>query len=665
VRSWLRDAVIFATAFYAVEMLGSLVLALWLGTGTEVFRLLRTRLLLLLVGYAVLGAVVGAALGAAARVARSSRRVPTLARYAAIALTFAALALWWNAESTLPRRSYLLFDAFTFGAVCVALAVVVLARFIGRRWRGLDTRRFPYKKLVTRSVMLALAAIAGAAAFRALRAPAPAPLPVTGIVSTPGRLPDVLIIILDTVRADHVSAYGYHRPTTPSIDRLAAEGALFSRASSTATWTVPAHASLFTGHYPSTHGTDAERMQLPRESVTLAELAAARGYRTALFTANFWVTSITGLDRGFEHVEFAGARALTSGSFMALAAERALALAGADDTDAGAAMVTRHALEWIAQTGRDRRPFFAVVNYMEAHEPYGTVPRSHYARFLESSIPRTASRIWVRNTPAYFCASCAEGDSTDGLVCRGGRWQPTPQRAADAARLYDAGLRYVDDQVGRLSAALDAAGRRDGTLVIVTADHGESLGDHGRIGHGGFLTEPVLHVPLIARFPRAFAGGTRVEQPVSLVDVYPTVREAMGEARAATETGTSLFDRQALERRPVRIIAEYAPLPAHVWQAAGRKLECDYRLAARRAASLRDARFKYVWSSDGGRELYDLASDPGETANVAEQQQDVSARMHADLAARLRAFEALAASGQRREVDPATRDLLRSLGYVR
>ena len=660
---WIRDAAIFAAAFYAVEMLGSLVLALWLGTGIEVFRLLQGRLLLLLAGYLALGTFVGAALGAAARSVRPAGRTSMLARCAAVAVAFAAVAVWWNAESTFPRRSYLLFDAFTFAAVAAILGGLALLRRIATgRWRPDAVHAQTYKTVATRIAVLMLGAAAGVTALVALRV---SPPPGTGVASTPARLPNVLIVILDTTRADHLSAYGYPRATTPSIDRVAAEGALFSRASSTAAWTLPAHASLFTGQYPSTHGTDAERIHLPGESVTLAEIAASRGYRTAMFTANVWLTSLTGLDRGFERVEFAGARALTGASFVTLAAERAFGLVGADDWDAGAATVTRGVLDWIARGGRDRRPFFVVANYMEAHEPYGSVPRAYYGRFLDRDIPRTASRRWVRNTPAYFCASCTPGQDSDGLVCSGGRWQTTPARAADAAALYDAGLRYVDDHVGRLYQTLAAAGRLDDTLVIVTADHGEHLGEHGRIGHGGFLTEAVLHVPLIVRFPRAIAGGTRVDRPTSLVDVYPTVRHAMGALAKGPDAGTSLFDREALERRPVRVIAEYAPVPAHVWQAAGRRLDCDYRLAGRRAASLREAQFKYVWSSDGGRELYDLAGDPGETVNLAGARADISARMHADLAARLRAFAALAAGGARREVDPATRELLRSLGYVR
>lgn len=651
--SWIRDALIFAVAFYAVEIFGSLLLALFFGTGTAAFRLLQDSLVLLLAGYVALGILIGAGLGAVARAVRPATRVPTLARYAAAALTFAALALWWNAESALPRHNYVLFAGLTFGATAAVLATVALMR------RLLGTR------MVLRIAVLALslAAVAGCLALVAPRASAPPP--DSGVASIPSRLPNVLIVIVDTARADHFSAYGYHRATTPSIDRLAAEGALFSRASTTATWTLPAHASLFTGEYPSTHGTDAERIRLPRESVTIAEVAAARGYRTGLFTANMWVTSMTGLDRGFEQVRFAGARLLTGASFIALAAEPLSGFVGGAQTDAGGATVTRDVLEWIDRAGRESRPFFVVANYMEAHEPYGMVPRAEYGRFLDRPVPPTASRVWVRDTPRFLCSSCEADADSDGRVCSEGRWQATPARAADAAALYDAGLRYVDDQVGRLYAALAAAGRLDDTLVIVTADHGESLGEHGRIGHGGFLTESVLHVPLIVRFPRAVAAGTRVDHPVSLVDVYPTVRGTMGAVSTRPDTGTNLFDRKALEQRPVSVIAEYAPVPAHVWQAAGRQLDCDYRLAGRHAASLRDARFKYVWSSDGGKELYDLASDPGETSNLAEQRPSDSARMHADLTARLRMFQALAAGSTPREVDPATRKLLRSLGYVR
>jgi arylsulfatase A-like enzyme len=658
---WIRDAAIFAAALYAVEMFGSTALVIWVGASTDVFRLVGWQLARLFAAYVLLGALVGATLAAIAALAWRRRRPSIVICYALIAGAFASIGLAWNAEGAFPRRFYLHEIAATLAVVFMGCGVVWLQRRVPGRIR----------------IAAAAVAIGALAIGSGLSVHRPGdfglrmgnrgtdPADGAGLQATAQRLPNIVLIVLDTVRADHLSAYGYTRATSPAIDRVAAEGTLFTRAFSTASWTLPAHVSLLTGLYPSTHGTDIDRIRLAPGRVTLAQLAASRGYRTALFSANAWLSAMTRLDRGFARAQFAGADALISNAFAARAAERLAELTGADRADMGARTVTAGLVAEITAAAHSKTPFFLMANYMEAHEPYGTVPASYAFRFVDRGLPWTAGRVWVRDTPLFLCASCEGVEAPTGLSCDAGRWSVAGERVTSANGRYDAGIRYVDDQVGQIYRELERSGVLDDTLLIITSDHGESLGEHGRFGHGGYLQNTVLHVPLIVRYPRQFARGARPDAAVSLVDVYPTIREALELNVMPSTDGMSLTRMAELQQRPVRIVAEYSAVSERVWRAAGRRLGCDYARAGRRAASLQTADFKYIWSSDGRNELYDLGSDPGERHNLIVRRSDTAARLHAELHDVLLGLAREETAEPPREVDPAVRDLLRSLGYVR
>jgi arylsulfatase A-like enzyme len=253
----------------------------------------------------------------------------------------------------------------------------------------------------------------------------------------------------------------------------------------------------------------------------------------------------------------------------------------------------------------------------------------------------------------------------DGLMCVNGIWQVSTHRQTAAAALYDAGIRFVDDQIGRIDRALEQMGVLDNTIVVLTSDHGESLGEHGTFGHGAFLYNQVLQIPLVIRYPRVFAAGTRVETPVSLVDIFPTVQEIVGLPPVSGLQGSSLRDLEALAGRPTRVIAQYAPVPERVWRATGAQLECDYSLAGRSSLSLQTTSLKYIWSSDGQSELYDLASDPGETRNLAPSSLEVVRGLEQDLLGWFKKIESEANDRTIVPIDPATRKRLESLGYIR
>jgi len=278
--------------------------------------------------------------------------------------------------------------------------------------------------------------------------------------------PNVLLITIDTVRADHLGAYGYAKAATPVIDRLAREGIRFADATSQAPLTGPAHAAILTGQYPPRLGVrDNATTPIPAGTTTIASMFKARGYRTAGVVGAFILGPEYGFGQGFDTFDANFSRFNTS---MKLQAQRR------------AGEVTDAALKHIHQpSATSHQPFFLWVHFYDAHAPYDP---------------------------------------------------PAPFKTRFAASPYDGEVAYVDANIGRLIAALEQSGELDRTVVAVIADHGEGLGDHGEQEHGLFLYESVLHVPWIMRLPAHASAGTVVTTQVRAIDVLPTIAAAAGVA---------------------------------------------------------------------------------------------------------------------------------------
>lgn len=320
--------------------------------------------------------------------------------------------------------------------------------------------------------------------MRTQRAPRPRIALLLGALALAGcrpEPPNILLISIDTLRRDHVSAYGYPKPTTPALDRVAAEGALFENAWSTSSWTLPAHMSAFTGLGPSGHQVEEETDRLPAGVLTLAEHLRDQGYATAGFASHVFLGREFGFARGFEVYDV--------------------------DVDQRADAVTRRATDWLAR--RPSRPFFLFLHYFDPHWNYD--PPAELAR---------------RFDPGY--AGSAFGE-LEFLLGFSDPRTPLPQDvAARIHGLYDGEIRYVDDQIGVLLAALRREGLLDRTVVAVVSDHGEELKDHGSFGHGGSLYAEVARVPMILRYPPRVPRGTRVRPPASLADLPATLSSLAG-----------------------------------------------------------------------------------------------------------------------------------------
>jgi arylsulfatase A-like enzyme len=310
---------------------------------------------------------------------------------------------------------------------------------------------------------------------------------------------DVLIVILDTTRADHLSCYGYNRPTTPHLDRLAAEGERHTRAYAQAPWTLPAVATILTGVAPHAHGAGrsaAGYFGIRPGVRTLAERLDEVGYRSAAFVNVEWCSpSLSHLDRGFDLYDFRSS----------------------DDSNRGqrdARETTDAVLAWLDALSDDERTFL-VVHYFDPHLTYDP-PAPHDTVFEpDDSGPRV---------PAGFGSAREVFGVRDGTIALGPR-----ERESLIAR-YDGELRHVDEQFGRLRAALEDAGRWNDALVVVVADHGEEFWDHEGFEHGHTHHHELLHIPLIVRRPtgpRGVVHDARVRQ----LDIAPTVLEFAGAAR--------------------------------------------------------------------------------------------------------------------------------------
>ena len=545
-----------------------------------------------------------------------------------------AMAIVWTAIQEYAAPAGRDGRLFVLLAPAGAVALLAAGAWIGRRARWVPA--------VVGTLLVAAGLVApDVAARRRVTPPASPPA-----VSAPAGAPDVVVVVLDTVRADHLSAYGYARPTSPRFDALAQGGTLFLDAVSPATWSLPSHASLFTGRFPSAHGAHDEHMSLDPGTPTLAERFAAAGWDTRSFTANSWISASFGMTRGFAWTDEAWRHGDVARTFQSM--YRLLDRLGLGSVDKGGARVAANVEDWLAARPAGGPPAFVFVNFIEAHFPYHQVPPEYVRRFT------TASRraLWATSMQL-------------ALAAFGGPLPTGPDTVEQATAMYDAGVAYDDVLLGRLVDALRRRGTLDRTIVVVLSDHGELLGEHGEFGHGRSLYEPVLHVPLLVRYPPAMPAGLRVEAPVSAAGVYATVLDL---ARLPPEPAAQVGS--------LRAVAGGAPHPGPILAEQfaaelGSALDTDDPLLAKHARfrAYREGRRKLVDAEPGGTFFFDLDADPGEDHDVSMRDRLLVAQLRERLDAwrerlGLPDLRAAATGPTAPPVDPAARERLRQLGYV-
>jgi len=530
----------------------------------------------------------------------------------------------------------------TVGSLLAVAGVLVAAGISYRIFRRKPARRITKVAAGTVAVVL-LGAATLAPGTTILGKAVNAALP-----SASGK-PNILLITLDTVRADHVSAYGYERDTTPSLREFAREATLYERTVACDGFTLPTHASMFTGLYPSWHGATrrpnrSSGAPLAPNTRTLASLLRANGYWTAETAANYgYLGNWTGLTQGFASSEVIRAMRLSDSDrpfYLRQGARKLLSAAiRTDDFDEyclRAPDVNRHAFALLEQARNRPAPFFLFLNYMDAHSPYLPPPpfREQFAAGKGDLKPISAD--------AFLAVRDAVNAGKRSLDEREKRYLVSQ---------YDAGIACIDFHIGRLLDRLRELGLYENTLVIVTADHGEAFGEHNRMEHAyGSLYQDQIHVPLLIKYPGQHEGQ-RSHALVSQVDFLPTILDLAGIAAPAGAQGQSLRLPRAEDSGAV--FAESGP-------------RSDER-ANPRLRGVRRTVFSGPWKliawTDGPPELYNLAADPGELHNLYRAGDHEAAA----LLARINQFTAAAprrSSPSDKPVDRPTLEKLRSLGYI-
>jgi arylsulfatase A-like enzyme len=370
---------------------------------------------------------------------------------------------------------------------------------------------------------------------------------------------NVVLLTIDTLRPRNLHAYGYHRETSPVIDQMAADGALFEHAYSTSSWTLPSLASLMTSKHPIEHGTVTGRVGLQDHLVTITHVLRAAGYDTAAWTQSAYPLYRLGFGREFQVTEKP---------------------AGAQIPDV---------VQWLSQRGE--RPFFLWVHLAEPHTPY--LPTKRFERHFttkRANNNKDLARWWNADECVRF-------------------YETEPKDTDLRLTFYDETLRESDFKVGQILQAIDDLGMRDRTIVALTADHGEEFYEHRGCDHGQTLYDEVLHIPLLMRHPPTIEPGVRVAEQVRLIDVVPTILDLITMPPHPDFIGRSLRAHTEGKGHDLPVIGGYMSNaePAIVFRKYGLK----YIYSPRRSA----LRTKHA--SRPTEELYDLEADPHERRDLA------------------------------------------------
>jgi arylsulfatase A-like enzyme len=425
---------------------------------------------------------------------------------------------------------------------------------------------------------------------------------IASLPAAPPGSPNILFIVVDTLRADHLSSYGYERSTSPTIDRLAQEGTLFENAFSAASYTAPSHASLLTGLYPHQHEVQwiTHKPFLDRHYATLPETLQARGYRTAAFSANrFWFTREQGFGQGFIRFEdnFHSLGDMAMHTVYGSKFEETILRWLAEDYPwrKQASDINQETVRWLAQDSN--RPFFAFLNYYDVHDPYFP-PQPYRSKYSPLENPGGIVNSYQN------------------------RYNPkiSPQEVQNEIDAYDGAISYVDDHIAQLLAEIERLGLDDNLLVIITSDHGEAFGEHGAFLHANSVYREEISVPLILWQPGQIPAGVRVSPPVTNAALAATIIELIN------NEGES-----AGEPAPFPI-----PSLAFLWENPEATPETPFPLAEMEhwpwlpaespsshggMRSLVSPEHHYIEHETLGPELYAWRQDPQELHNLADSEE--------------------------------------------
>jgi arylsulfatase A-like enzyme len=509
------------------------------------------------------------------------------------------------------NRSVILFGvAIAVGALAWLVLVIVL-RPAGRAMRFVRVSFLAGIGLATLTWCAAAASFA--LGYQRMQPPVP-----------PGR-PNILLVSIDSLRSDHLHSYGYPRATSPTIDGLASEGALFRTVVSPTSWTLPAHLTLLTALPPEEHGVVADGMRLRKDALFLAEVLWRAGYNTAGFVSAPYLDAVYGFSQGFDHYD-----------------DYTIAQVSHEDSQHVITSPTllRMVSEWLGRwnDGGRQRPFFIFLHMWDVHYDY--TPPPPYDSMFDPDYKGTVTGEHYEFGPQVHLGM-------------------DPRDLRHVIALYDGEIRYTDLYLGYVLDRLKALGVLDDTVVVVTADHGDEFFEHGRKGHKKALYDESILVPLVIRFPKKVPAGKVVGPQVRLTDVAPTILSLAGVPKPP-EFGSAVSDARSAPRDLTAWITDDpATLPALT---AFSDLVGDAPVPI---AAVRTPAFKFIKEikDRGKEELYDLGEDPGEHANLVGLDHYADTPLRQDLANWREACLGRS-HAEKVALSEAHKERLRALGYV-
>ncbi len=438
----------------------------------------------------------------------------------------------------------------------------------------------------------------------------------------PKRDPNVLILLIDALRPDHLGCYGYARETSPTIDALAKRGVLFLDATSSASYTRASVPSIFASVQPGAHGVFSQGEQvetLSDEFTTLAETLKARGYVTAAFVPNPSLHHAFNFDQGFD---------LYDDNFE-------IGTGPPHEAYETARKIHDRALRWLR--GHREKPYFAYLHYRDVHGPY--VPPPPYDRmFRKAGEIRALTRREYKSQPLDL------------------RRAPRFRDLDSYLNQYDGEIRYTDDQLARFLDTLEKEGFLENTIIFVTADHGESFLEHSSWTHGTGVYQELTRVPLLLILPDETWAGRRVQAPVQTIDIYPSILSLLGTEIPAGLQGKSLLDAIEGKANPRRPVFSEARVKKHHRPSSWGQI-----------VAVRSGEWKLIYNrTKRSAELYHLASDPAETNNLVDREPERARELLRLIAAydKDNARRGHLGAGQQQGLPDDVVEGLRSLGYV-
>ena len=489
--------------------------------------------------------------------------------------------------------------------------------------------------------------------------------------------PNIVLLTLDTLRADHLSCYGYERETSPFIDKIANEGILFEECIATSSWTLPSHASLFTGLFPSEHGAiysaedKSKASQLPDKLTTLAEILKKEGYKTAGFIGGPYLASVFGMGQGFDYyndrlgpigkVYFDKITFLRF--ILAIFKDKINLYKLSSSIETGLIDVWNYiygesftknsighvgwkkkaneinavVLPWIKRN-KDTR-FFLFVNYFDPHAPYGLPKgyKNHYNRGYKSNLGGLVSQL-------------------NNIMYR--KYSPTEDDLNFLISLYDSQINFLDLHIAQLFDTLVSCGIDRNTIVVITSDHGEAFGEHGLMQHGFSLYEDQIKVPLLLWGIKQFPGSQRISTQVQIIDILPTILNLINIPPPKNIRGQSLIPLISGREDSVRPYALAEIFEDKAVYRFGEEFRRDLKC-------VRTSEWKHITSSTGEKELYNVIEDRKEMRNLTDAEKEISKNMEGLIKEIVTSFKGnYNNKGKSFQIDNDIKEQLRGLGYI-